>query len=187
MSGDDRETASQALRELARSIVREGVDGDHLEEYMYKLINKRLIELHGSCRYEVLVAARSLSGLGARDVATHLCNRACELEQIYFAFAPSLPPAGRTQTAISATEHRVIDQTRRPSYEVPTCRPLPGWFPETIAAIVYTGLGILLLRPESGNANLRLTAASAFCLLGMINAMVAIHSAWRYAHLSRKR
>jgi hypothetical protein len=188
MSGDDTETPSQALRELARLVARDGVDSDHLEEYMRRLLSKHLIELHSACRYEARVVALGFTGLDAPDVAGHLCERACELEQNSAALASSASQRWRQQSVRPISIISAIRPIRARPFEVPVRWHLSLWLPQLIAAVVCIGVGVsLLLCIECDDSTLRLMAASACGLLGFIYATEGIRSAWRSAHPGGRR
>jgi hypothetical protein len=187
MCDTDTETASQALHELARWVIRDRVDNDHLEDYMRGLLSKRLIELHASCRYEAIVVARHFRCLGAREVACHLHKRARELERTSSVF-PAYTPWDLRQKAVSSISlHPKVSPIRTRQAEVPVRRDLLSWIPEMIASIVCIGVGVSLLYVECDDSILHLTAIIGYVILGFIFAIAALHAAWRNAHPSGRR
>ncbi|MDB5293190.1 MAG: hypothetical protein JWL69_4431 [Phycisphaerales bacterium] len=186
MSSDDIETASQALRELARWVIRDGVDSDHLEDYMLGLLNKHLIELHATCRYQAPVVARCFAGLPARDLAAHLCRSACELERTRSALGTLTPRKLPQQPTNPVSARRRGGPIQGRPSDVPECGHLCSWFPELVAALVFSTLGVLLLKICDDSA-LGLVAASGIVCLGLIYTLAAIHLAWRNAHADGQR
>lgn len=194
MTHDDDEAAARAMRQLARWVLRDGVDSDHLDWYMRELLSARLVELPALCRLEAAVMSRCFAGLPAREVASCLYERACRLEQVALPLAASLPlrtcskvnPAPRAQSADRAGQIRppAVRAARRAS-------PVP----EFIACVVFTFLAAAILlgwpphapsRPiGSDDALLRFTAAATCVFTGMLYACEGARLAWRNSRTRR--
>jgi hypothetical protein len=174
MTVKETESAPQALRELAGWVIRDHVDSEHLGGYMCRLLNEHLVELHASCRYEAMVVARCFAGLGPMEVASELCRRAWELERTPAAYATCPPWGVRHKASPTGAQGRMTNSIQRRSRAGQACGYRFKWFPELIAATVYTAVGVWLLWFDPGDDLLRLTAAGGFGLLGFISAAEAI-------------
>jgi hypothetical protein len=166
MPDNDTESGPQALRELARWVIRDGVDAKHIEDYMRRLLSNHLIELHASCRCEAIVVARCFADMGSRSVACHLCERAFEMEQTSSLFSASAPRRLKQRAVSSIFKRRV--------FGLPCGECRFSLLPEVIAATVYTGVSVLVLRAQCDDSTLCLTAASLYGLLGLLYASAAI-------------
>ncbi len=181
------ESASDALRELAGWLVRDGIDADHLEVYMSQLLHHHLMELHASCRFQAMEVIRQGATLIAAGVAARLRSVADGIENGNFA-----NELGRT------AEHRVLSShfQRR---QRPVASAKAGsdhtsvlsdgalsWLPEVIGTVTFTTIALLLMRTECGDFSLRVMAASMYGLVGLTHAAVAIHSAWQSVHAQRR-
>jgi hypothetical protein len=176
MSHDDEEMAARAMRELARSIVHDGIDSDHLDAYMRELLSARLVELPALCRLEAALVARSFAGLSARETALRLYERARHLEETASPAATSQPARARPEIA-------------RASEAFATG-------PAFIGCVVFTILGVAILlgwphlvpsRPMIGGDDrfLRFAAAITCVLTGTIYACEGVRVAWRNSRSGR--
>jgi len=185
----DEETPAQALRDLARWIVRDRGDSDHLDAYMRALLRDRLIELPASCRLEAKVVVQRFSGLSPREVASHLCKTACSLEQKPPSRFPQWP-----ERPHDACECSRLDDYSRPRRKdsAPKGRPKAdrsSFVPEFIGAIAFVipGVAMLLgwLRPSPSEVRigddecLHFAVAATYLLIGMLYACAGARQAWR--------
>ena len=183
MTSDDTETDSQALRELARWVIRDGVDSDHLEDYMRGLLGNHLIELHASCRYQAMVVTRCFAGLTAQEVAARLRENARELERTRAALRASTRQKLWHQQTNSASETPRVHPIRGRRLELPASREQLSWVPEFIAAVVFTTLGVSMFSWSCSDPVLRLVAASGYSGLGLIYAeLAAVCATWHNSH-----
>jgi hypothetical protein len=168
MSSDDEESAAGALRELARWVIRDGVDSDHLEDYVAALLGGNLIELHASCRYEAIILSRTFTGHCPRDVADQLCATASELERDPSKVALSHPVQSRQYSSDPGASGPRVRCTQPRVSKTQEYQCAPPWLPEIIAAFVFTGLFVLCLFSDSSDTSLWLTDAAGFGCLGFI-------------------
>lgn len=185
MSGDDdTESGSQALREFARLVLRDGVDSHHLEGYVQRLLAKDLIELHASCRYEAIVVCRYFKHLDSRKVAAHLLKRARERE---------LECSSLSATTLTSTAY-IRPSTKSPCghdksplspnrYSAPLIHAKrTSWLMELIAAGITAAVGVVLLESRGGDASFRIASSGAYCTISLIYSCIAAHSIWRNMH-----
>jgi hypothetical protein len=195
MSHDDEEMAARAMRELARSIVHDGIDSDHLDAYMRELLSARLVELPALCRLEAALVARSFAGLSARETALRLYERARHLEETASPAATSQPARARPEIARASEAFATgpaRDQSPDGQASVRRSSPLP----EFIGCVVFTILGVAILlgwphlvpsRPMIGGDDrfLRFAAAITCVLTGTIYACEGVRVAWRNSRSGR--
>jgi hypothetical protein len=179
MSGNQQEDAPQALRELAQWVVRDGVDSDHLNGYMHRLLSARLVELHAECRRQAMVLGHRGAGLPPRDVAFRLCQTAREIEQAA-CHAPSAPSDRcGTPPGVGAMVQVDCDVRRRP--RVTQITEHPSYIPEFVVSFLFliVGLGFLMNWPQAvfprsaiatSDRILQLTVAVAYIFLGLLSA-----------------
>ncbi len=179
---DRIDNESDSLRELARWILRDGIDCDHLEDYMRSLLDGHLIELNASCRYGAMAAVECCAGLGAVDVARYLREIALQIECENSAVRrPRMLTGGHGLPLEVPTKRRLEPIQNITSYVLESGSRF-SWLPELIASVAFITVGILLMPAEYGNEHLRILAASMYVIVGVTHAGVAIYSAWRPAH-----
>jgi hypothetical protein len=194
MTHDNEEMAARAMRELARSIIHDGIDSDHLDAYMRDLLSARLVELPALCRLEAAAMARSFAGLSAGEVASRLYERARHLEETALPAATSQPARARPKIA-RGSEDFATGPARDQSLDGPASVRRSSPVPEFIGCVVFTILGTAILlgwphlvpsRPMIGGDDrfLRFAAAVTCVLTGMIYACEGVRLAW---HNSRTR
>ena len=187
MAGEEIETASGDLRRLASWIIRDGVDSDHLEQYMRGLLNHQLIELHASCRFEAIILARCFASMCPKDVAKHLSELAHELEQTSSnraGPAQENPQLGVSHLLLPVNANRPVEST--PAHGRVRGH-LSSWLPEAFAALSCTAISVALLQPNGGDAALRVTAASGCGFLSILYATEVIRVVWHYRHHVARR
>jgi hypothetical protein len=176
MIADRIENDSDALRELAGWILRDGIDCDHLENYMRALLAKHLVELSASCRYGAMKAIECCTGLGSMGVAGYFCEMATRIDSRSSPIGQSSFQSCDRSTAFGSAPARNSD------LDVSVSSDRFSRLPELIAAVAFTTVGLLLIPADGGDVTLRALAASLYLAIGFIHAGVAIHSAWRNAH-----
>jgi hypothetical protein len=181
------ESASDALRELAGWLVRDGIDADHLEVYMSQLLHHQLMELHASCRFQAMEVVRQGATLSAAGVAARLCSVADGIDNGNFANELGRTAGRRVSSSHVQRRQRPTDSAKAGSDHTSA---LSGgalsWLPEVIGAAAFTTIALLLMPSECGDFSLRVMAASMYGLVGLTHAAVAIHSAWQSVHAQRR-
>jgi hypothetical protein len=150
-------------------VLRDGIDSEHLAEYMQRLLTDDLIELDAACRRQANELCHTPSVLSSLDLAGHFYEAAVDLERASAShqtdgrrFPPGAPQRSRS---IAMGRERVS--------------PLP----EIVAAMAFTAAAAFLFRPEEGgDVPLRLIASGMFGLISLAHASVAIHEVWQNAH-----
>jgi hypothetical protein len=175
MCGDGTKSAPRALRELAQWVLREGIDSDHLEDYMQCLLSSNLIELHASCRYEAMVIARRFAGLGAVDVACHLRQTAFEIERRSLVSGPSIGQNLCCKSINVSSKPRGSELIPARLKKISECKLQISSVPELIAAVAFTTVGILLMSDGFGDVTLRAMAVSMCGVVVLIYAAAVIH------------
>jgi hypothetical protein len=173
---------SDALRELARWILRDGIDCDRLEDYMRSLLDGPLIELNASCRYGAMAAVECCAGLGALEVARYLREIALHLECENPAVRRPRMLTGCHGLPLEVSTKRRLEPIQNITSYVLESGSRSSWLPELIASVAFITVGILLMPAECGNEHLRILAASMYVIVGVTHAGVGIYSAWRAAH-----
>jgi hypothetical protein len=182
MTADRTEKTSDELRELARIVVRDRIDAAHFAAYMQGLLANHLIELDATCRCEAMKLCQHCSDLSDLELAGHLYETAAAIERGGSSSGRSLNRVcGQLAYGKSRQQLLELAQGQRRSFQA--SRKRVSWFPEIIAAVAFLTVGVFLLRPnEYGDLTLRLIASGVCGLVGIANAVVAIHAAWQNAH-----
>jgi hypothetical protein len=182
MPSDHAETASQALREFGRRVVRDGIDSAHLGAYIQALLASDLVEPHARCRYEAKVLTRCFPCLQASEVGAHYADSARRLE----GRSAMLPEPTSWELRPRGMNRR---SRRRMASPVPLKRcgaadcPQPSCLPELIGALGFLAASIVVFWvPEQGNFVLRSVAAGLCGFLGFAYAVAAVAERCRGAH-----